>query len=165
MKSLNIHGAVRQAVAALLILVAAGIFASPAAFAGGVEDVSYSQILRSVRESRGRVVVVTFFASWCQPCLKEIPELKRIRSDYAEDRLDILGVSVDEDKDALENLVSSADFNYPIVRANAKASNFFGIRSIPRLMIYDAKGVRVFDQEGYMPGHELRRTLDSILTK
>jgi thiol-disulfide isomerase/thioredoxin len=69
------------------------------------------------RESyRGRVVVVNIWATWCPPCVEEMPSLERLHRALAGDGLVVLGVSVDEDGAALEAFVRRAGVTFPILR-------------------------------------------------
>jgi len=69
------------------------------------------------RESyRGRVVVVNFWATWCPPCVEEMPSLERLHRALAGEGLVVLGVSVDEDGAALERFVARAGVTFPVLR-------------------------------------------------
>jgi len=65
---------------------------------------------------RGRVVLVNFWATWCPPCVEEMPSLERLHRALAGEGLVVLGVSVDEDGAALEAFVRRAGVTFPILR-------------------------------------------------
>ena len=119
-------------------------------------------ILKAVSQARGKVVVLNFWASWCGPCRQEIPELIDLRKRFPEDKLMILGVSVDQDPAAYSTYVSRAGFNYPVSRAQQDVFMAFSIRAIPRTMVYSKKGELMHTQEGYMPGAELERMVKKL---
>lgn len=128
------------------------------------EAMSSSQdILKAVSQARGKVVVLNFWASWCGPCRQEIPELVELRKRVGEDRLVILGVSVDQDPAAYSLFTSKAGFNYPVSRAQQDVFMAFSIRAIPRTMVYSKKGELMHTQEGYMPGADLERMVKKLL--
>ena len=62
--------------------------------------VSFAGDSVSLASLRGDVVVLNVWATWCKPCLHEIPALKRLHAQYADSGLRVLGVSVDRDRDA-----------------------------------------------------------------
>jgi len=69
------------------------------------------------RESyRGRVVVVNFWATWCPPCVEEMPSLERLHRALGGEGLIVLGVSADEDGAALEAFVARSGLTFPILR-------------------------------------------------
>jgi len=65
---------------------------------------------------RGRVVLVNFWATWCPPCVEEMPSLERLHRALAGQGLVVLGVSVDDDGAALEAFVRRAGVTFPILR-------------------------------------------------
>jgi len=69
------------------------------------------------RESyRGRVVVVNFWATWCPPCVEEMPSLERLHRALGGEGLVVLGVAVDEDSAALQDFVGRAGVTFPVLR-------------------------------------------------
>jgi len=122
----------------------------------------YRGLLKTISQHKGRVVVVSFFASWCMPCLKEIPELRSLREEYSEEELVLLGVSVDDDGHKLIQLVDKAGFNYPIYWAEPDVSSVFQISAIPKVMVYNQRGALAVNHVGYMPTTQLRGIIDSM---
>lgn len=68
-------------------------------------------------EWRGRVVLLNFWASWCNPCLKEIPDLVSAQADYRDRGLAVVGVGIDEAR-KLRNVVRTLEINYPVLVAD-----------------------------------------------
>lgn len=132
-------------------------------FAAGLETMTYPDLRKLVAESKGKVVVVNFFASWCQPCREEVPGLVNIRKSYGEDKLVLIGASIDEDEQALKKYMGEAGFNYPIVRSGADLAMAAGVRGIPHMLIFDAKGELAANEAGFVPEDMLRRFLDKIM--
>ncbi|MEM6641023.1 MAG: TlpA disulfide reductase family protein [Pseudomonadota bacterium] len=69
---------------------------------------------RTLSEWSGKPVVVNFWATWCGPCRREIPLLKALQDEYADQDLTIVGVAIDEMGDVIAYNVG-AEFNYPIL--------------------------------------------------
>src|SRR6185295_18611260 len=69
---------------------------------------------------KGKVVVVNFWATWCKPCLKEIPDLSKVYEQYKARGVVMLGVMTDDpDNQTLLNFQSDREMTYPVVRANS----------------------------------------------
>jgi thiol-disulfide isomerase/thioredoxin len=92
---------------------------------------------------QGYVLILDFFASWCQPCKRSIPHIMELNRKYGKQGLQILGLSLDEDKDDLIEFVSPFKLNYPVAIAKEDLQTDYGLRSIPTLFIINKKGIVV----------------------
>ena len=96
-----------------------------------------------------KVVVVTFFASWCQPCREEFEHLRQIHQAYHERGVEIIAVNYFEDFDNLSDdarlqaYLNMTEPPFTVVKGNDAASQQFGgITRIPTLFVYDRQGKR-----------------------
>ncbi|MGE0606646.1 MAG: redoxin family protein [Pirellulales bacterium] len=110
------------------------------------------------RESlSGKVVVLDFWATWCQPCLASLPNLQKVYDKYADnDAIQFLAVSVDEssvDNDALLERFSQIGASLPIARADAAALQALGLAELrlPNLLVLGPDGVLEDNEVGYNP--------------
>ncbi len=90
---------------------------------------------------RGSVLIIDFFASWCQPCKRSIPHLIELNRKYGKKGLQILGLSLDEDRDDLVDFITPLRLNYPAALANEDLQVEYGLRSIPTFFIINKRGV------------------------
>ena len=105
-----------------------------------MEDLDGRQI--SSRDWQGKATIVNFWATWCRPCLEEIPDLIRLQDRYP-DHVQIIGVSMDEGPvEHVKDFVREHGMNYPVVMTTPELRRSFpGVFALPTSFILDA-GVR-----------------------
>ena len=91
---------------------------------------------------RGRVVVVNFWATWCPPCVEEMPSLERLHRALSGEGVVVLGVSVDEDGAALQRFVEKAGLTFPVLRdpGARKAAAAWRTTGWPETFVLDGSG-------------------------
>ena len=88
---------------------------------------------------RGQVVLVNFWATWCEPCLVELPSLLQLH--HEQPKLVILGVSIDEDGDAYTQFLSRRHIDFTTVRdPNQSTPKLFNTSMWPETYVIDRQG-------------------------
>ena len=100
---------------------------------------------------RGKIVILDFFATWCPPCVKEIPHFVNLQKKYGKKGFIMLGISLDsKNTKKLKKFIKEKKINYPILWANKKVKkDFGGIRAIPTTFVIDQKGMIYKKYVGY----------------
>ena len=109
----------------------------------------------SLAALRGHVVVVNFWATWCEPCRTEMPLLDDMQGSYGTRGLQVLGVSLDEGGwPAIDSFLASAPVRYPIALGDAEVSAAYGgVSTLPATIVIDTNGVIVARMNGALrPG-------------
>lgn len=113
---------------------------------------------------RGRAMLVTFFATWCPPCIQEIPALKAVQARYAGQGFSVVALAVDEGGSPVAQLVQKAAINYPVLLADRSTrNNFGGVVTIPTSFLVNRAGHVVKKYPGLVPRSLLERDIESVL--
>lgn len=115
----------------------------------------------------GRILVINYWASWCPPCVKEMPMLIRAQEALGPKGVQFVGIAIDRAEDA-RSFVSQYPVNYPILVGSPEAvelSRRLGNRllGLPFTVIFDRRGRRVFSRIGEVSAEELEAQLDGLL--
>ena len=116
----------------------------------------------------GKVVLVDFWATWCAPCIKEIPGFNQLKKDYESKGLAILGVATDEEgAERVKPFLEAHHMDYPIVLGGAEVKKKFGLdaddAALPVTILYDRTGRQVKRFVGLTPEPEIEAAIKSVL--
>ena len=117
----------------------------------------------------GKVVLVDFWATWCAPCRKSMPRLQALHDRYANRGFTVLGVSIDQAKDApkVKRFASTRKITYPIAIDGAKGSVWerFAVKAVPAAFLVDANGQIVAQWTGAPDETDLEKRLVAMLDR
>lgn len=118
----------------------------------------------SLADYRGRVVLVNFFASWCPPCEEEAPLLNDVQRTLAANGGTVLGVAVDDTRNATQGFVDDHGVRYPVLRdIDRKMSKQFELKGLPETFLVDAQGRIVALERQQITRRWIEETLDPLL--
>lgn len=161
------------------VVLSAFALAAPGAWsaapAAGVSSLDGSALKKTLQEQKGKIVVLNVWATWCEPCVAEFPDLVKLHKTYKDKGVAVIAASVDEpsDKAEVEDFIRRNGAEFPVYIRKAGsvekfidpiAKNWSG--AVPMTLIYgkDGKlsgkphiGLRTFDQ--------LQRAIDPLLKK
>lgn len=133
-----------------------------------LKDLSGKTIDTSTLSNDGKPFVISFFATWCHPCQRE---LKAIAEEYAdwqdETGMKLIAVSIDDPQDAakVKALVAEEGWDYDVLLdPNEDLKRSFGIQNIPHVLVFDGAGNLVMSHSGYTDGseHEIINTIRGL---
>lgn len=120
---------------------------------------------------KGKVVLVDFWATWCGPCRAEIPNIRKMYDKYNKKGFEVIGVSLDEDKDKLDEFLKEEKLPWPSIHDQAAAegdrlAELYGVMSIPQALLVDQQGkVVALEARGPELGRLLARLIDKEAEK
>lgn len=128
----------------------------------------------TLADYRGKVVLVNFWATWCEPCLGEIPDLIQLQRKYSSRGFTILGVAMDDEgksvvapwvqKQRFDVNGQKEPFDYPILIGNSDvADKFGGLLGYPTTVLISRDGKQVKRITGPISEDEISKTIESLL--
>ncbi|MFN0117820.1 MAG: TlpA family protein disulfide reductase [Elusimicrobiota bacterium] len=120
----------------------------------------------SLVNSKGKVVFIDFWATWCPPCVRSMPEVSKLHDDYEGKKVEILSLSLDENReDVVEFLRRGKYKNRVALVGESNVPNDFGLSSIPGFFIINKDGYIEREWAGYSPLMPViwRKEIDRLL--
>ena len=125
----------------------------------------------SMKDFRGEVVVLNFWATWCPPCLEETPKLNDLHSRYRDSGVHVIGIALDKDSlDVVRPFVKKNNITYTILRGDQEildtsSEGFLGkhLKWVPTTLLLDREGKVRKRFDGSFDLEELEESLRSLL--
>jgi thiol-disulfide isomerase/thioredoxin len=134
-------------------------------------DVNYidtNGVAYTQKSLAGKVVVINFWATWCKPCLKEIPDLSKVSEKYKDRGVVILGVLTNDNPDnaALLNFQSDNEMSFPVIRATSDILVSYEYpASLPTTFIFDRGGRQIHSHVGALRAEKLAQMLEPLVAQ
>ena len=128
------------------------------------EDLSGKKV--SLSGYRGKVVLLNFWATWCAPCVIEIPAFARWQSRYGGQGLQVIGISMDDDAPPVRAMYRRLKVNYPVAMGDETIGELYGgVLGLPVTYLIDRKGRIVSRYQGEADLKRLGREVLKLLGK
>ena len=104
-------------------------------------------------------ILLSFWATWCKPCIEELDEYKKLYNDYKDKGFKMFAISTDDENTVakVKPLVKSKGYNFPVLLdTNGDAVRLYYAQSIPYSVILDKDGMIIYSHLGYMKGDEVK---------
>lgn len=128
-------------------------------------DVSSNQ--HNISEWQGKIRVINFWATWCPPCLKEMPEFIALQEQYAAKGLQFIGIAID-DQEPVEKYLATIKINYPIliggvngISLSQQLGNSFD--AVPFTVVVNQQGQIIHQQRGEFSREQIMEIITPLL--
>jgi len=118
----------------------------------------------SLEDLRGKVVVLSFWASWCAPCLVELPILQRVSRKFADRGLVVVAVNLGEPAEDVKAFLEARKLDLPVVLDEGSVAESYWVDSLPALILIDRDGVIRGRELGVADESHLAKRLEPILS-
>lgn len=116
----------------------------------------------SLTDYRGKILLVNFWASWCPPCIHEMPALQKLNKKLANDNFEIIALNVGEKKYKVRKFVNLIKLDLPVLLDTASNTfNQWNIKTLPTSFLIDADGIIRYRAQGN-PGWDSEETINII---
>lgn len=113
---------------------------------------------------RGKVVLLNFWATWCAPCLVEIPRFAEWQKELGGEGFQVLGISMDDSAAPVRTAYQKYRMNYPVVMGDAKLGEIYGgVFGLPVTFLIDRKGKIRFRHQGAVHLDTLHHEVEELL--
>ncbi len=114
-------------------------------------------------EYRGSIIVVNYWATWCPPCRFETPGLVNIANEFKGRRFEMIGVTMDEDLDAIQPFIEKYNIKYPILLPGNDPNVGDEVMALPTTFLYDKEGRMAKKYTGIVLESTLRSDIEDLL--
>ena len=117
----------------------------------------------NLSDFKGKVIILDFFATWCPPCKKEIPDFIELQREYGDKGFTMIGISLSRMSD-MQRFAQDFGINYPVLIDDGYAAAVYGpIRSIPTTFIIDQNFKVVKKYIGFKPKEAFEADIRALL--
>jgi len=125
--------------------------------------------LHDLSEWQGKILIINFWATWCPPCLKEIPEFIRLQDELRGKGIQFIGIAI-EDQASIVSFLQKTPINYPVLIGGDAAislSQQLGnlVNAVPFTLIVDSQGMIVHRHPGELSRQKLMQIVNPLLAE
>ncbi|MDD5579237.1 MAG: TlpA disulfide reductase family protein [Methylobacter sp.] len=126
-----------------------------------------SGVQHNIYEWQGKILIINFWATWCPPCLKEIPEFIALQEQYSNKGVQFIGIAIDE-QEAVSHYLKSTKINYPVLMGEDKGvalAHQLGniVDAVPFTLVVDQHRQIIHRQPGELSKEQILKLIASLM--
>ena len=143
------------------------IIAPIISFAGdAVKQIKLAELNTLLESSKGKVVILDLWATWCPPCRKEIPGFINLYKKYKDKGLEIIGIAFDENgQEVVPPFMKTMGINYQVYLDGGDIARKYDLQAYPTTLVYGKDGKVASKHVGYVSEKEFEDELSNLLKK
>ena len=124
-------------------------------------------VVHSLENYKGKVIFLSFWATWCPPCKKEMPDIENIYKEYGENKKDVVILGVNSEKEnEVKKFLKDKGYTFPtVIDENSEVMRKYFIQAFPTSFVIDKEG----NVYGYVMGgltkEQIRQVIEEVLKK
>lgn len=125
------------------------------------------EVVHSLESYKGKVIFLNFWATWCPPCKKEMPDIENIYKEYGKNKKDvvILGVNSEKTKD-IKKFLDENNYTFPtVIDENSEVMRKYFIQAFPTSFVIDKEGNVYGYVMGGLTGEQIKQVIEEVLKK
>lgn len=122
---------------------------------------------RNLKEWQGKIMILNFWATWCPPCMKEMPEFQAIQNELGAKGIQFVGIALD-DAEPVQEFITKKNITYPILigpDSGTKLAHDLGnvVNTVPFTVIFDSKGQLIKRQMGTLDREAILEIINPLI--
>ena len=131
-----------------------------------LRDLCGEKLRKPWKNKTKHVVVLSFFASWCKPCIAEIPHLQELQNKFKNNTVKFFLINVGEEKETIIQFKDTHNPSIPILMDKyKKVSEKYDALRLPRLIVIDKQGIIQWEQRGFNDAKKFESDLNLVISK
>ena len=130
------------------------------------DNALFAPVHGTFSEAKGKVIVINFWATWCPPCIAEMPALEALYEVFKDKEVVFLFVS-NEEEEVISNFIDKNEYHFPVYSSLTSYPETFNVTAIPRTFVLDKEGYIVVDKTGAANWNSetVRQQIEALITK
>lgn len=114
------------------------------------DDATHSSYESAIKDYKGKIVYLDFWASWCGPCRKSFPWMNKMQTEYGSENFSVVSVNLDSDKELAEKFLVQTPANFPIVYdPNGDIASELKLKGMPSSFLINTRGKIISTHVGF----------------